>query len=483
MTGGTELQVAHSGISIIDPRNGKLIDRVQLLLDKEVTEVVAAATAGFAQWRGVSIEERCRVIGRMADILESRASFVAQGMAQDIGKTESEALVELDRSVATLRWAARTAPHVIITRSQSALPGLDLRVTADPVGPVLAIVPSNFPAVVTARKLGPALAAGCSVVVKGPETAPAAMRMFAEVAAKAGLPDNVVQWVFADPEVSAQLVAQQQFRVVSFTGSTQVGRAVAAGAAPGMTQCILELGGHAPAIVLPGADLVRAATELAAAKFSATGQSCAAPSRFIVHESVCEEFVEHFIAAAPLTDRENDAAGRVGTMGPLHSEARRDAVHAMVEDAIGRGARLRIGGVHPRTPGYYYPATVLTEVPTGARVLVEEPFGPIAPVTAYATDDQAVALANDSAMKLGAFVYGAPEHAAALADRIDAGRVSVNCATGADPVSPLSGRGDSGYGYEGGEEGLLAFLRLKVLHSPALALESSGGRSEVEESA
>ena len=251
---------------------------------------------------------------------------------------------------------------------------------------------------------------------------------------------------------------------MTFTRLTRVGRLVAASAAANLTACTLELGGHAPAIVTAGADLDLAAARLAAAKFGSAGQSCAAPSRLIVAREVHDEFVDRLVAHAPRLDRD---PGPGAAMGPLNNEARRGAVHALVVDAVDRGAEAQIGGVRPDGPGFYYPATVLTGVVPPARVMIDEPFGPVAPVYAFDDENEAVAVANGTAYVLSACVFGRTGPATAIAGRLDAGSVSVNSAPGAAPDAPLGGRRASGYGYEGGDEGLLAFARLKICqHDP-----------------
>lgn len=446
---------------IRDPRTGRTIGRLPLLTQEEIPAVVARAAQGFVAWAAVPVAERGACLATMARILAGRDPGLGRVLSQETGKTVLEAETELDRAVDTLRWVADAAVRVCAdhTRDETGR-----QIVVDPAGPVLAIVPSNFPAVVLARKIGPALAMGCSVVVKGPETAPSVVREIVAAGERAGLPHGVLAAVFATPDTAEALVRRPEFQVVSFTGSTRVGRLVAAAAADVPTQCVLELGGHAPAIVTADADLDLAARTLAAAKFGSAGQSCAAPSRFLVDERVAEDFVARFLAAAPRLDCELDAAGRPGTMGPLHTARHRDEVHELVLDALAQGARRRLGDSQVPSTGYYYPPTVLTQVPPQARLLWEEPFGPVAPIVEFHGEDEAVALANNCPYRLGAFVFGEPTRMDGLARRLDAGRVSINCVTGADPESPLAGRARSGYGYEGGNEGMLAFARLKVFH-------------------
>ena len=450
-------------VPLVDPRSGRLLGEVPLLSPDGVDSVARAAMNAFHRWADVTIGERCDRVRKMACLLEERILDVAALFSRENGKTEAEASVELARAVETLRWCADEAERATSPVPLPERAGMLREVLVDPVGPVLAIVPWNFPAVVLARKLGPALVMGCSVVVKAADETPSVTAAFAVAARKAGLPEATVQVVHAAPEVADALVRRREFGAVSFTGSARVGRIVAAAAASTPTPCVLELGGHAPVIVTADADLDAVVPALVAAKFGSAGQSCGAPSRFLVDRRVHARFVERFTALAPSCDYERDSGGRPGTMGPLNNVRRRVEVHELVVDAAARGARIRLGGRLPDTAGYYYPATVLTDVPADARILKEEPFGPLAPVVAYDNDRQAVELANDGDYALSAYVFGEPDHARRLGVAVDAGNVSVNFAAGAVPDAPLGGRRTSGYGYEGGVPGLLAFGRLKTL--------------------
>ncbi|MEV6766734.1 aldehyde dehydrogenase family protein [Streptomyces sp. NPDC051105] len=450
---------------VVDPRTGEPLGAVPWLAPDQTPAVAAAALEAAGAWADTAVGERCRLILRMADLLEERLPAVAAAFSREQGKSEAEAAAELIRAVDTLRWSAGEAARLTVPAALPERAGTVREVRVEPAGPVLAIVPWNFPAVVLARKLGPALAMGCPVVVKAADETPSVTDAFRTAASRAGLPEGVLQMVHTGPDGAQALVRRPEFGVVSFTGSTRVGRLVAAAAAGTLTPCVLELGGHAPAIVTADADLDLAASALAAAKFGSAGQSCGAPSRFIVDRAIHDAFVERFMEQAPLCDYERDGAGRPGTMGPLNNPRRQAEVHALVTDATDRGARLRLGGRVPQTPGFYYPATVLTELHTRSRVLREEPFGPVAPVIPYDGDHEAIALANDCDYALSAYVFGDPNHADRLSRALNAGSVSVNLASGAAPDAPLGGRGISGYGYEGGEPGMLAFGRLKAVQS------------------
>ncbi|MFJ3937638.1 aldehyde dehydrogenase family protein [Streptomyces parvus] len=453
---------------IVDPRTGIAFAEVGLLERSAVPDIADRAVKAFRGWRATPLDERCALVEAMAQLLHERTPRLASEFSREHGKTPVEAEAELARAVETLRWSAERTRVLLDPTELPERGGAKRRLEMEAAGPVLAVVPWNFPAVTLSRKLGPALAMGCSVVVKAPETTPRVMAAFAEAAVDAGFPGDTVQVVHASPTTADALVRRREFRVVTFTGSTRVGRQVAAAAADGLSQCVLELGGHAPVVVTAEADIDAAARILAAAKFSSTGQSCAAPSRFLVHRDVHDAFVDAFLRHLPGLDHGAGPGGPPGGMGPLHTAAHRGAIHALVTDAVGRGATVRAGGELPGGTGFHYPATVLTETPADARVLRAEPFGPIAPFVAYTDDDEVVDLANGTDFALSAYVFGDVEHARELGRRIDAGSVFINCAGGAAPDAPLGGRRDSGYGYEGGDEGLLTFGRLKILHAPAV---------------
>jgi succinate-semialdehyde dehydrogenase / glutarate-semialdehyde dehydrogenase len=448
---------------VVDPRTGNVLGWLALLGADEVASVARTAAAAAAGWAATPLAQRCQLVERLADAVDQEAA--APLFSGEHGKTVDEARAELARAAETFRWAARAGGRLSGDVHLDPRDGLERLVQLEPAGPVLAIVPWNFPAVITARKLAPALVAGCPVVVKGPEETPRCVHAFAAAAERAGIPAGVVQVVFAEPPVAQALVRRAEFSQISFTGSARVGRLVAAGAALTPTPCVLELGGHAPVIVAADADLGSAVPQLAAAKFGSAGQSCGAPSRFLVHRSRYDEFVERFVAAAPALD---DAAGRPGqpVMGPLNNAGRRAEVHRLVLDAVARGGRLRLGGLLPTTPGFYYPATVLADVPLSARILHEEPFGPVAPILGYDDEAAAVAVANSTDYALSAYVYGDTAAARRIAGQLQAGNVMVNATAAAAPDAPLGGRRASGYGYEGGAEGFLSFCRLKVVQSP-----------------
>ena len=316
----------------------------------------------------------------------------------------------------------------------------------------------------TARKLGPALAAGCTVILKAAEEAPAAAVAVVASLEEAGIPPGVVSLVFGDPPaISKRLLASPKVRVVSFTGSTRVGRELARLATDQLQRCILELGGHAPVIVLEDADLDKAVRAIADYKFAGAGQSCNAPSRIYVQAPLYEPFVDKLTGAAKCirVGAGNDPESRMGPMATARGIAMMERLTA---DAVSRGATATTGGKRLDRPGYFWPPTILRDVPSAAEILREEPFGPLLPVVPFAAIDEAVAMANANRYGLAAYVLTNQKEAAErVAQALAVGAVSINHLAGVAPHVPVGGRNDSGYGYEGGVEGFRGFQSLKAL--------------------
>ncbi|WP_265104031.1 aldehyde dehydrogenase family protein [Streptomyces nodosus] len=341
-------------------------------------------------------------------------------------------------------------------------PGTVLTVRREPIGPVAAFTPWNFPVGGPNRKISSALAAGCSLVIKASEETPATAAALVACYADAGLPAGVLNLVFGEPaQVSAHLIASPVTRLIAFTGSVPVGKLLAAEAGKVMKPSLMELGGHAPVIVCEDADPGRDARRAAQAKFFNAGQVCTSPSRFLVHESLVEEFTAEFVKAAEaLTVGDGLAQGT--TMGPLANERRIEAVERLTADAVGRGATVRTGGERLDRPGYFYAPTVLTGVPADAALLSEEPFGPLAPILPFTDLDEALGIANS--LPYGLAAYGFTRSSATaekLSDGLEAGILSLNHCGGSVHEAPSGGVKDSGYGREGGPEALDAYLITK----------------------
>ncbi len=451
-----------AGPVVIDPRSGLPLREVTLLPRSAVSGLAEGAAQGFRTWSRLPVAERGRRLRLMADTWEQAAGESARSYSNEHGKTLAEASAELNRAVETIRWNAVSAEAALSPRSLPETAAMARTLRLEPIGPVLAFVPWNFPAVIAARKVAAALAMGCSVTVQASERTPEVLAGMQRAARAADIPAGVLDVVHAAAPIAAELVRRPEYKLISFTGSTRVGRLIAGQASGQLTPCVLELGGHAPAIVTDSADLALSARVLAAAKHECAGQSCGAPSRLLVHHSRYDEFVRAYLERVPTTERADPANG---TMGPLNNAAQLAQVHALVQHGIERGGRALCGGNPEAGPGYYYPATLLAELPADAAALHEEPFGPLATIQAYESDEQAIALANSTAYGLNAYVFGTGERAQLLARELNAGVVTLNAAVGAAADAPLGGRDGSGYGCEGGMAGLAQFAKHKLVQA------------------
>ena len=449
------------GIPVDDPATGQVVGTVPVASDRDLDDALAAAERGFRTWRATPVARRTEILHRAAALLVERADEVGRVMTIEQGKPLAESRGEARRVAGTLRWHADDARRAY-GRIIPAEDGTLLTVRRDPVGPVAAFTPWNFPVGGPMRKISSALAAGCSVVIKASEETPATAAALVRCFEDAGVPAGALNLVFGDPpHVSARLIESPVTRLVAFTGSVPVGKLLAAAAGAQMKPCVMELGGHAPVVVCEDADPVVAARRAAAAKFFNAGQVCTSPSRFIVHESLHDAFVAELVRAAEAVVV-GDGLVPGTTMGPLANARRRAAVERMVDDARRRGATVLTGGVTPDGPGLFYPPTVLTGVPLDAVLMNEEPFGPLAPVIPFTDLDEAVAVANSLPYGLAAYGF---TRSAATADRLsrefEAGILSINHCGGSVHEAPSGGVKDSGFGREGGPEALDSYLVTK----------------------
>ncbi|MFJ2901247.1 NAD-dependent succinate-semialdehyde dehydrogenase [Streptomyces sp. NPDC087212] len=446
---------------VVNPATEETIGEVPLATVADLDRALEAADAGFARWRDTPIARRTDVLHTAADLLTARAADVGRIMTLEQGKPLAEATGEARRVADTLRWHADDARRAYGRVIPSA-PGTVLTVRREPVGPVAAFVPWNFPAGGPMRKISAALAAGCPIVLKASEETPATAAALVACFVEAGLPAGVLNLVFGDPaEISAHLIASPVIRLVAFTGSVPVGKQLAARAGAVMKPTLMELGGHAPVLVCADADPVQAARSAARAKFVNAGQVCTSPSRFLVHESHLDAFTDEFVRAAEAVVV-GDGLAEGTTMGPLANERRLHAMESLTADAVARGAKIRTGGERLDRPGYFFAPTVLTDVPADARLMSEEPFGPLAPIVPFTDLDAALRVANG--LPYGLAAYGFTDSAATaehLAGRLEAGILSLNHCGGSVHEAPSGGVKDSGYGREGGPEALDAYLVTK----------------------
>ncbi|VCU70951.1 Alpha-ketoglutaric semialdehyde dehydrogenase [Pigmentiphaga humi] len=451
-------------LPVYDPATEARIGSVAHAGPADLDDALAAAARAFDTWRAVPAPERARRLHAVADHLRGQADRIARIITCEEGKPLDQALHECASSAEVFDWCAEEARRLYGRTIPARVPDVLQIVEREPVGPVAAFTPWNFPLSQVARKVAAALAAGCSVVLKAAEDTPATAACLMRAIEAAGLPAGVANLVFGNPaEISARLIASPAIRKVSFTGSTAVGRQLAELAGRHMKPITAELGGHAPAIVFDDADLDRAIPLLAAAKYRNAGQICISPTRFLVQEGIYDDFVARFASQADAIRLGHGLESGTG-MGPLIHERRVRAAEAFVADALERGAQLRAGGERPGGKGWFYRPTVLAGLPADARIMNEEPFAPIAAITPFRDDRDAIAEANRLPYGLAAYAYTRSMARAALAARaIEAGMVSINH-QGLGPIeAPFGGVKDSGHGREGGTEAVDAYLVTKYV--------------------
>ncbi|BBH71113.1 NAD-dependent succinate-semialdehyde dehydrogenase [Actinoplanes sp. OR16] len=446
---------------VLDPATEEIIGMVPLAGADHLDQAVAAAVRGGRVWRDTPIADRTRILLTAAGLLTSRADQVARVMTTEQGKPLAEAKGEVLRVAGALRWDAEDARRAYGRIIPSAGDTV-LSVRHEPIGPVAAFTPWNFPAGSPMRKIAGALSAGCSIVIKASEETPGTAVEIVRCFADAGLPAGALNLVFGDPAtVSRHLIASPDIRLVAFTGSIPVGKLLASQAGAAMKPSLMELGGHAPVIVCADADPASAARAAVAAKFANAGQVCTSPSRFLVHRSVYDGFVAEFLSATAGIVVGNGLDDGV-TMGPLANPRRLKAMEEFVADAVSRGATVETGGRRLDRPGFFFAPTVLTGVPGDALIMREEPFGPIAPITAFDDLDEALAIANSLPYGLAAYGFTrSSKTAEKLISGFEAGILSINHCGGSVHEAPSGGVKQSGYGREGGPEGLEAYLITK----------------------
>lgn len=451
-------------LAVLDPATEDRIGHVSMAALADLDDAAAAAQSGFAQWRSISAYERGKLMRMAADLLRARAGDIAVLMTKEQGKPTAQAKGEVLAGADIIDWFAEEGRRAYGQIVPSRAPSVLQLVVREPVGPVAAFTPWNFPINQAVRKVSAALAAGCSVILKGPEETPASVAQLVRSFADAGLPAGVLNLVFGVPaEVSGYLIPHPAIRKITFTGSTPVGKHLAALAGQHMKRVTMELGGHAPAIVFADADIGRAAEILSTQKYRNAGQVCVSPTRFLIQDAAFDEFSTRFVAAAQAV--KVGSGGDPGTqMGPLANERRLVAMQRLVDDAVLKGAQLLAGGHRIGNRGYFYAPTVLANVPVEALVMNEEPFGPIALLNRFRDFADAASEANRLPFGLAAYAYtGSQETANKIAAAVEAGMISINHHGIGLPELPFGGVKDSGYGTEGGSDALEAYLNAKLI--------------------
>ncbi len=449
---------------VYNPANGQVIGQVGIIDTAGLDAALLAASDGFQKWKNTSAYERGRIMQEAASLIRARKEHIGRIMTLEQGKPLAEAMGEVATSADNTEWMAQEATRaygrVLVPRSAD----VEQMVRREPIGPVASFCPWNFPALTPARKIAGALAAGCSLILKPSEETPFTAREIVQAFVDAGVPDGVLNLVYGKSRhVSPYLIASPVIRKISFTGSTAVGKELLELAAKGVKRSTMELGGHAPVIVFDDVDPVKAARQAAASKFRNAGQVCTSPTRFYVQTGIYKEFVAAFAEAARSL-RVGDGLDASSQMGPLANSRRVQAMESLVDDAIGHGARLECGGAPDTGPGNFYPPTVLSDVPEMARIMSEEPFGPVVPIAPFKTIEEAIQRANALPLGLAAYVMTRSlARASAMSNAIEAGMVAINYFTVSTPASPFGGVKESGYGSEGGTEGLDAYLVTKSI--------------------
>ncbi len=451
-------------IDVVNPATGEPIGTVAKAGLGDLERAVRAAQAGFAVWRKTPAYERAAVMVKAAALVRERADAIARLMTQEQGKPLAEARVEVMAAADIIEWFAAEGPRVY----GRVVPPRNLAVQAtvlkEPVGPVAAFTPWNFPVNQVVRKLSAALATGCSFLVKAPEETPASPAELIRAFADAGLPKGVLGLVYGDPaQISGFLIPHPVIRKITFTGSTPVGKQLAALAGQHMKRATMELGGHAPVIVAADADIALAVKAAGGAKFRNAGQVCISPTRFLVHNSIRAEFVRALVAHAEGL-KVGDGLAEGTNLGPLANARRLGAMTKVVADARAAGATVATGGERLGDKGNFFAPTVLDDVPLGADVFNNEPFGPVAAVRGFDTLDEAIAEANRLPYGLAAYAFTrAFNNVHALSGGLEVGMVWINQSATPWPELPFGGVKDSGYGSEGGPEALEAYLATKTV--------------------
>ncbi|WP_199635965.1 NAD-dependent succinate-semialdehyde dehydrogenase [Serratia sp. PAMC26656] len=456
--------VAGKTLPVTNPATDEVIGNVAHAAQADLDLALAATERGFKLWRDTSAYQRAILMRKAAALLRERADSVAAIMTQEQGKPVAQAKVEILNSADVIDWfageASRTYGQIIPARSRD----VQQQTLKLPVGPVAAFTPWNFPINQIVRKLSAALAAGCSIIIKGPEETPASPAELIRVFADAGIPAGVIALVYGTPaDISEYLIPHPSIRKISFTGSTRVGKHLAALAGQHMKKATMELGGHAPVLIFDDADLDAAAKELALAKFRNAGQVCIAPTRFLIQQGVYEAFVEKFTAAVRDIKLGNGLDEGV-TMGPMVLERSVAAIDAFVKDAIDQGAKASTGGNRLPGSGNFFEPTVLRDVPLSARAMSEEPFGPVALLRPFATYEEAIAEANRLPYGLAAYAYSRSiATVTALGHDVECGMLSINHIGFGLPETPFGGVKDSGHGTEGGSEAIESYLETRFV--------------------
>ncbi|ESR27025.1 NAD-dependent succinate-semialdehyde dehydrogenase [Lutibaculum baratangense] len=465
-----EWRPAASGktIPVVNPATEEVIGKVAWAEKADLDAALEAVAKGFRVWSQTSAYERAKTMRKAAGLLRERADEIAAVMTLEQGKPVAEAMMETMAGADIIEWFAGEAQRVYGQIIAPRAGGVTQLAMKQPVGPVAAFTPWNFPINQVVRKLSAALATGCSIIVKAPEETPAAPAALIRAFVDAGVPAGVVNLVYGVPaEISEYLIPHPVIRKISFTGSTPVGKHLAALAGQHMKRATMELGGHAPVIVTEDADVSKAVKLLAASKFRNAGQVCISPTRFLIQDGVKKDFLKGFTEAAKAV-KVGNGLDEGTTMGPLANERRVPFLEELIQDAVDSGASLETGGRRIGNKGYFMEPTVIADAPLSSRVMNEEPFGPLAVVNSFSDLDEVIEEANRLPYGLASYAFtGSQKTAHELTMRIESGMTTINHIGLALPEVPFGGMKDSGYGSEGGSEAVEPYLVTRFVTTAA----------------
>ena len=462
---GGKLSDGDGVIDVVDPATEETITQIANGTVADALAAVDVAQTAMEPWNELSPRRRSDILRKAFDLMTERAEAIARLITLENGKSLPDARGEVAYAAEFFRWYSEEAVRLSGVIEQAPAGTNKILVLRQPIGVSLLITPWNFPAAMATRKIGPALAAGCSVILKPASETPLTALAIVAILAEAGVPDGVVNIVPStrSNDLSSALLDHELVRKVSFTGSTEVGRVLLEHASRTVVSAAMELGGNAPFVILPDANLDEAVAGAMVSKLRNGGSACTAANRFIVHSSIAGAFTDRF-AAAMRDLRVGPGLDERTNVGPLVNKKTRDKVSELVDSALSAGAHASVGGSAPDRTGYFYAPTVLADVPQDAHILSQEIFGPVAPVVAYDDLDEAVALANRTEYGLVSYVYtGDLRNGLQMAERLDSGMVGLNRPVVSDPAAPFGGTKQSGLGREGGHEGMLEFTESKYV--------------------
>lgn len=462
---GGEERSAASTFDVTNPATDEVLTPIANATAADAIAALDAACAVQESWAATPARERGEILRSVFETIIEKADDIATLMTLEMGKVVAESLGEVKYGAEFFRWFAEEAVRIGGRYTPSPAGTGRIVVTKQPVGPCYAITPWNFPLAMGTRKIGPALAAGCTMIVKPAQETPLTMMMLAKLMSDAGLPKGVLSVLPTNQprEVTTALIDDGRLRKLTFTGSTGVGKALVKQASDALLRTSMELGGNAPLVVFDDADVDTAVEQAMLAKMRNGGEACTAANRLYVANPLLDDFTDKFVKKMGEMNMGNglDPSSK---LGPLVNPKQVQSVQELVDDAVEKGATVATGGQAPGGPGNFYPATVLTNVPPNARILKEEVFGPVAPIVGFDTEEEGIAAANDTEYGLAAYIFTQSlDRALRVAESVNAGMVGVNRGVISDPAAPFGGVKESGFGREGGIEGIEEYLDIKYI--------------------